>query len=172
VSEEQGKVMSQAAEADGLLQATCEAIVTEIAQAVDAEPGATRKALRVPGGPEVGWQIKIDATEKGGHMSICRMSILDVNSAPEAEAARIEYEHDKEGKFGVHRVYSVQSIRRRGDELILMENFLADSPATVREEDFRPISSEAYAQKTVLKCVSDWARYRAWQLQEERVKKV
>jgi len=137
---------------------------------VEAESTASRRVLRVPDGPEVGWQITIDATEKGGPMSVSRFSILDVNSSPEAEAVRIEYEHDKQGKFGVQRVYSVQSIRKRGGELVLMENFLAENPASVREQDFRPITSEAYAQKTVLKCMQDWAKYRAWQLQEERKK--
>jgi len=100
-------------------------------------------------------------------MSLCRFSILDVNSSPESEAVRTEYEHDKKGKFGVHRVYSVQSIRKRADELVLMENFLAEDPASVREQDFRPITPEAYAQKTVLKCMQGWVKYRAWQLQEE-----
>lgn len=160
--------MSDGTQTDRLLQTTCQQIVTEIARAVDAEPPGSRKGLRIPGGPEVGRQITIDATEKGGPMSISRFSILDVNLAPAGELARIEYEHDKQGKFGIHRVYSVQSIRRRGGELVLLENFLAENSVTVREEDFRPIGSEAYAQKTVLKGVQDWARYRAWQLQEER----
>jgi hypothetical protein len=55
--------------------------------------------------------------------------------------------------------------------LVLLENFLADDPQLVREEDFRPILSEAYAQQTVLKSVQDWARYRAWQRQEQQQKK-
>jgi hypothetical protein len=160
------ETMSDSDQTDKLLQTTCEQIVTEIAKAVEAESAQSRKVLRVPGGPEVGWQIMIDATEKGGPMSICRLSILDVNKSPQAEAVRIEYEHDKKGKYGVHLVYSVQSIRKRGEELVLMENFLAENPASVRDQDFRLIKSEAYAQKTVLKCMQDWAKYRAWQLQE------
>lgn len=151
---------------DQLLQATCEEIVTVIAQSIEAEPVQSRQVMRLPAGAEVGHQIGIDATEKGGLLNRCRISILNVDAAPAGEAARIEYEHDKQGKFGVRRVYSIQSVRRRYGGLVLLENFLAESPEMVREEDFRPIESEAYARTTVLKAVQDWARYRAWQLQE------
>ncbi len=164
--------MSDLIQTDGLHQATCEQIVAEIARAVDAEPEASRRVLRTPGGPGVGWQITIDATEKGGPKSLCRLSIMDVNTAPDGEAARIEYEHIKQGKSGAYPVYSVQSIRRRGDGLVLLENFLAENPKSVREQDFRPIGSEAYASQAVLKGVQDWAKYRAWQLQEEHNKQI
>lgn len=154
---------------DKLLRSTCERIVTIIAGAIDTEPEANRKILMVPGGIKVGQQITIDATEPGGLMNVCRLSILNVHEAPAGEVARIEYEHDKQGKFGAHRVFSVQSVRRVGDDLVLLENFLALSPEAVREEDFRPIGSEKYAQ-TVVKSLEDWTRYRAWQLQNARQK--
>jgi len=64
----------------------------------------------------------------------------------------------------------VQSVRRWGGKLVLLENFMAESPATVREEDFKPIVSEAYGRGGVLKSVHDWVLYRAWQLQEARKK--
>jgi len=162
--------MSDVTQTDQLQQATCEAIVTEIAKAVDAEPSGARMVMRVPGGPEVGWQITVDATEKGGLKSICRLSVLNVDLAPEGEVARVEYEHDKKGKFEARTVYSVQSVRRRGGELVLLENFMAEGPATVREEDFKQILSEAYGRGGVLKSVHDWVQYRAWQLQEQRKK--
>lgn len=161
--------MGGPAEGDPILRSTCEQIVTLIAQAVDAEPAQNHKVLMIPGGFQVGRQIAIDATEPGGTLNLCRLSILNVHDAPAGEAARIEYEHDKAGKFETRRVYSVQSVRRRGEDLVLLENFLAISPETVREEDFRAISSEAYAQ-TVVKSVQDWTRYRAWQLQTLRHK--
>jgi hypothetical protein len=151
---------------DKLLQETCETIVKSAAQAIDAEPAARAVSLRVPGGQMVGKQILIDASEKGNAHNICRLAIMNADISPEGEVARIEYEHDKQTKFGIQRVYSIQSVRRRSGELVLLENFLADSPSEVREQDFRPISSESYARATVLKTLEDWTRYRAWQLQE------
>jgi hypothetical protein len=150
---------------DALLQATCLEVVELVAKAVDTEPERNRSVLKLPNGSEVGWQIMIDASEKKGVLNICRMSIFNADTAPDAEVARIEYEHDKQGKFESRRVYSIQSVRRRARELVLLENFLAVSPETVREQDFRPIGSETYAQTVVLKTVRDWAQFRAWQLQ-------
>jgi hypothetical protein len=49
-----------------------------------------------------------------------------------------------------------------------MENFLAESSQTVREEDYRPILSDSYAQETVLKSIQDWTKYRLWQIQEAK----
>src|ERR1700757_982665 len=98
---------------DQLLQATCEMIVTLAADAIDSEPPAGQLNLKLPGGPVVGRQISIDATEKGGLYNICRISVLDTGLAPEGEATRIEYEHDRQTKFGMERVYSVQSVRKR-----------------------------------------------------------
>ena len=157
--------MSDNPQVDQLLQPTCAAIVEEIARAVDLEPNKFRQILRVPDGPELGRQISIDATEKDGPMNICRLAILNVDLAPAGEVARIEYEHERQGKFGMRRVYSIQSVRRQGGQLVLLENFLAEGPTAVREADFKPITSESYARSTVLKSVQDWARYRAWQLQ-------
>jgi hypothetical protein len=157
-------------EHDKILQATCENVLVMVAQAIDNEKGQGLVDLRLPGGPVVGKQLAIDATEKGGKLNKCRLTVLDVNQAPEGEAARIEYEHDKETKHGLTRVYSIQSVRRRAGKLELLENFLATSPEDVREADFRPIQSEAYAQQTVLGTLRDWALYRAWQLQEQRKK--
>lgn len=151
---------------DQLLQATCEQIVLMVAQAVDAEHGQGTMDLRVPGGPVVGRQITIDATEQGGLMNKCRLTILNTELAPEGEAARMEYEHDKETKYGLQRVYSIQSVRKVHGKLELMENFLASSPETVREADFRPIQSESYAQTTVLGTLKDWVNYRSWQLKQ------
>jgi hypothetical protein len=150
---------------DQLQPETCEAIVAETARAIDAEPPSQTSDVRMPGGPVVGRQIMIDATEKGGLLNRCRLTVLNADLAPDGEAARLEYEHDKQGKFGIQRVYSIQSVRKRGTKLVLMENFLAPSADAVREEDFRPIGSEAYAQ-AALKTLQDWVRYRAWQLQE------
>ena len=160
--------MSENSGTDQLLQQTCEEIVTAIATVIDAEPAASKKVLRLPDGPELGRQISIDATEPGGPANTCRMSILNTELAPAGEVARIEYEHERQGKYGIHKVYSVQSVRRQAGRLVLLENFLADNPALVREADFRPIASEAYAKKSVLKSVNDWSLYRAWQLQETR----
>ncbi len=157
-----------AANSDQLLPETVQAIVTAAAQAIDAEPADRTVSLRVPGGLVVGKQITIDATEKDGLANICRLAVLNPDLAPENEVARIEYEHDKQGKFGTRRVYSIQSVRRRGGELVLLENFLATNAAAVREEDFRPIQSEKYAQETVLATITEWAHFRAWQLQEAR----
>lgn len=150
---------------DQLLQATCEQIVMMVAQAVDAEHGQGTMDLRVPGGPVVGRQISIDATEQGGLTNKCRLTILNTDLAPEGEAARMEYEHDKETKYGPQRIYSIQSVRRRSGQLELMENFLASSPEAVREADFRAIQSESYAQTTVLGTLKDWVNFRAYQLQ-------
>src|SRR5690348_13097322 len=153
---------------DQLLQATAESIVMMVAQAVDARGGAGAMDLRVPGGPVVGRQISIDATEPGGPMNKCRLTILNTELAPEGEAARMEYEHDKQTKHGVQRVYSIQSVRKRQGQLELLENFLASTPQEVREADFRPIQSETYAQTTVLGTLKDWVNYQAWQLQHAK----
>jgi hypothetical protein len=158
--------MSEVPERDQLLQATCEAIVTSAAQCADAEPEGTVMALRLPGGQIVGKQVVIDATEKGGPLNKCRMAVLNPELAPEGEVARIEYEHDKQTKHGMQRVYSIQSVRKRGGELVLLENFLAENAAAVREADFRRIESESYAQQTVLQTMREWAHFRAWQLQQ------
>jgi hypothetical protein len=158
--------MSDIPEHDRLLQATCEAIVTTAAQCVDAETPGHVMALRLPGGQIVGKQVVIDATEKGGPMNTCRLAVLNWELAPEGEAARIEYEHDKQTKHGVQRVYSIQSVRRRGGELVLLENFLAETAAAVREADFRRIESESYAQQTVLQTLQEWTHFRAYQLQQ------
>jgi hypothetical protein len=160
--------MNNKAGDDQLLPATCEAIVAAVLQAIDAESVGDLQSIRIPGGPEVGRQVTIDATEEGDRMNRCQLSIFNSDRAPAGEAARIEFEHDKQGKFGVHRVYSVQSVRRRGNDLVLLENFLAENEQAVREEDFKPILSETYARQTVLKSVHDWAKYRAWQRQEAK----
>jgi hypothetical protein len=152
-------------EHDQLLQATCELIVTTAARCLDAEPETGLTGLALPEGKIVGKQITLDASEGKAH-NICRISVMDPIYAPGAEVARIEYEHDKETKHGLTRVYSIQTVRKRAGELILMENFLADSPTAVREADFRPIESESYAQETVLKTLQEWTHYRAYQLQE------
>jgi hypothetical protein len=154
---------------DPVLQTTCNDIVTLIAEAIDREPAGNRQAMSLPGGGVIGQQITIDAAEEG-KMNRCRFSILDVNQSPAGEVARIEYVHDKQGKFEVRRVYSIQSVRRQAGGLTLLENFLALGPDSVREEDFRPIRSEAYAQTVVLKAVRDWAHWRQWQLQEGHAK--
>ena len=158
--------MVEAALKDDITQETVGAIVTEVAGAFDAEGAQGTLPFKAPDGPEIGRQFMIDATEKDGLMNRCRFSILDPELAPGGEVARIEYEHDKQGKFGVRRVYSVQSVRKNLAGLVLMENFLADAASSVREADFRQIGSEAYARATVLKSVQDWVRYRAWQRQE------
>lgn len=154
---------------DKLLQATCSAIVSVTAAAIDNELASHTANLKLPGGPVVGKQITIDASEKG-MVNLCRLSALDSALAPEGEVVRVEYEHDEQGKYGLRRVYSIQSVRKRGAELVLLENFLAESPESVREADFRPISSEFYAQSTVLKTLQDWTRFRAWQRQEAKRK--
>ena len=150
---------------DKLLQATCEAIVTAAAQCVDAEPDTGAVALQLPNQTIVGKQITIDAGEKAAH-NICRIAVLNADLAPEGEVTRIEFEHDKQTSHGMQRVYSIQSIRRKRGVLVLMENFLAENAAGVREADFRPIESESYAQETVFKTLQEWAHYRAWQLQQ------
>ena len=159
--------MSEAAN-DQITQATCEAIVSAIAVAVESEIPSRVVSMRLPDGGIVGKQLVIDATEPGGRANMCRIGLLNPDIAPEGEAVRIEFEHDRQTKFGVQRVYSIQSLRRQAGRLVLMENFLAQEPKDVREEDFRPITSEVYAKTTVLKTVQDYARYRAWQLQEAR----
>ncbi|HEX3082086.1 MAG TPA: hypothetical protein VHQ86_02430 [Candidatus Saccharimonadia bacterium] len=158
--------MSGPASDNILLGAVCQEIVTLIAEAVSAETKGVR-VLKLPGGPEVGKQLTIDAPGEDKLMNQCRLSILNPDLAPAGEAARIEFEHDKPSPSGVHRVYAVQSVRRgvQGG-LVLMEDFLAETPQMVREEDFRPITSETYARGTVLKSVQDWTSYRAWQRQQ------
>jgi hypothetical protein len=150
---------------DRLLQSTLEQIVATVNQAVAAEAPGAVIPMQVPGGPAVGRQVTIDATEKDGPMNRCRLSALDPGLAPAGEAVRVEYEHDKTTSSGQIRVYSIQSVRRQGGQYVLMENFLADDATTVREADFRSITSEAYAQQTVLKSLEEWVQYRAWQRQ-------
>ncbi|HUD11932.1 MAG TPA: hypothetical protein VMS08_05965 [Candidatus Saccharimonadia bacterium] len=160
--------MSTGSQPDKLLQATCEAIVATVRKTVEAEDHNRIVSLRLPDGPVVGSQIVIDATERKEFLNICRISLLNPDMAPEGEIARIEYEHDKQTKFGPQRVYSIQSVRRQAGQLVLMENFLAETPAGVREEDFRSIQSDQYAQETVYSTLAEWAHYRAWQLQEAK----
>jgi O-phosphoseryl-tRNA(Cys) synthetase len=158
--------MSEAEGADKLLQTTCSEIVATVTKTVEAESSQQKTSLRLPNGPVVGNRIVIDATEKEEVVNICRLSLLNPDLAPEGEVVRIEYEHDKQTKFGMQRVYSIQSVRRKAGQLILLENFLAATARDVREEDFRPIQSDQYAQQTVLATLTEWARYRAWQIQE------
>jgi hypothetical protein len=157
--------MKPEGEHDQLLQATCEAIVSAAATTVDAEPPNLARMLKTPDGMAIGKQVIIDATEADGLLNMCRVSVLNPDLAPEGEIVRVEYEHEKQTKFEREMVYSIQSVRRRAGKFVLLENFLAERPETVREEDFRPIESESYAQQTVLKTIRDWGHYRAWQLQ-------
>jgi hypothetical protein len=159
-------VAAEVVESPQQFQNTCGEIVRAIAIVIDSAPADSRKIMRIPNGPEVGQQITIDATEPGGLLNRCRLSILNVDLAPAGEAARIEFEHDKKSAFETRRVYSVQSVRRVNSELVLLENFIADSPKTVREADFREIASSTYARATVLKSLEDWIRFYTWQLQE------
>jgi hypothetical protein len=158
--------VNEVPEHDRLLQETCEAIVMAVAAAIDSEPPARVSVMSLPGGGAVGKQITIDITEPDKPLNLCRLAMLDGDVAPEGEVARIEYEHEKPGKFGTVRIYSIQSVRKQAGRLVLLENFLASSPQEVREQDFRPIESESYAQTTVLKTLQDWARYRLWQIQQ------
>lgn len=158
--------MSSAPRDDDLLQPTCQMIVDTVTQAVGSEPPANVVTISLLGGLAMGKQMTIDATDPEKGMNICRLSVLDANASPNGEIVRMEYQHEKIGKFGKQSIYSVQSVRRQGNQLVLLENFLASSPTEVRDEDFRLIQSEQYAQQTVLTTVRDWARYRAWQIQE------
>jgi hypothetical protein len=158
-----GPLMGPVPEQDLLLQETCEAIVMTAARCLDAEPNNQVTGLALPGGQVVGKQMTITTAEPGGPMNECRISVLDSAVSPRNEVARIEYEHDKQTSHGPTRVYSVQSVRRRAGELVLMENFLAESAEHMREEDFRPIVSESYAQQTVLKTLKEWTGYRNYQ---------
>ncbi len=76
----------------------CQEIITTIAAAIEAEPAENRATIKLPSGTEVGQQIVIDASEKGGLLSLCRLSILNVDLAPAGEAARIEFEHENHGR--------------------------------------------------------------------------
>lgn len=152
--------------ADQLLQSTCESIVMMMARLIDHEPLGGVVLLKLPDGVLIGKQVTINATEAGGPMNMCRMSVFNPDLAPGNEVARIEFEHEKKGKFGLQHVYSIQSVRRKPGSLVLMENFLASSPETVREADFEPIHSESYAQKMVHETVKEWTHFRAWQLQQ------
>jgi hypothetical protein len=150
---------------DQLLQDTCKLIVSTVAEAIDAEPATLVTRLGLESGLEYGRQIVISVPQEDGLLNVCRLTVLNSSLNPEAEVARIEYEHDKQTKFGLERSYSLQSVRKRGAELVLMENFLADAPEHVREADFRPILSDSYAQETVLKNLREWTGYRAYQIQ-------
>ncbi len=150
---------------DQLLQDTCKMIVTTVAEAIDKEPSAGITKLGTESGMEFGRQIVISVPQKDGLLNVCRLTVLNARLNAEGEIARIEYEHDKQTKFGVERAYSLQSVRSHDDELVLMENFLADAPEHVREADFRPILSDSYAQETVLQTLGEWTRYRAYQIQ-------
>lgn len=150
---------------DQLLQDTCKMIVTTVAEAIDHETTAHVTRLNLDTGIEYGRQIVINVAQPDGLLNVCRLTVLNATLNQEGEVARIEYEHDKQTKFGPERSYSVQSVRRKGTEYILMENFLADAPEHVREADFRPILSDSYAQETVLKTLREWTRYRSWQIQ-------
>lgn len=150
-----------------LMQSTCEEMVAMIRGAAAAEPPSNVTTLQVPNGPVVGKQFTIDATEPKGPMNRCRLSIMDPVVAPAAEAARLEYEHEKAVPSGVIHVYSIQSVRQQAGRYVLLENFLAERPEAVREQDFRPISSADYAQ-TVLKGLESWVKYRAYQLQQSK----
>jgi len=158
--------MSAGSEQDRLLQGTCQAIVDVVGQTLNSEPADGVVELRLPNGAIAGKQMNINASEKDGGANLCRLSVLDSVVAPQAELVRIEYEHEKKTDRGKRQVYSIQSVRRAGRELELMENFLAESPQSIREEDFRPITSEQYAQQTVLASLEEWTHFRAWQLNE------
>jgi hypothetical protein len=148
-----------------LLQATCEAIVNEAMQAVDGEPASLIKTMLGPEGKPIGRQMTIDATEgEKGLLNMCRIAVLNPDVAPAGEIVRIEFEHEKEAQFEYLLIYSVQSLRRKNGKYVLLENFLADGPESVRESDYHEVLSEAYAQKTVLSTLRDWARFRGWQL--------
>jgi hypothetical protein len=156
-------------QSDKLLQATCQAIVETVAKALDAEPPGSVELIKAPNGAFAGKRVMYNATdaEKGGLLNLCRISIITPELSPVRELARIEYEHDKQGKFGLQKAYSVQSVRRNAvGELVLSENFLAADENHVRDEDFQPIHSEAYAQQTVLGTLKDWIKFRKWQLQQ------
>ncbi len=149
---------------DELTQEVCAEILALIQQAIETENPRTVSVVRIPNGPEVGRQITINAAEENGPANQARLSLLNADLAPAGEAARVEYEHDKPGKFGMRRVYSVQSIRRVRGKLELLENFMAQDAQSVREEDFRAIESGAYGRETVLKSLASWVDYRAAQL--------
>jgi hypothetical protein len=152
---------------DKLLQATCETIVTLIAGVLDAEPSGSAEILRAKQGPILGKRLMINATGEDKLLNLCRISMLDESLSPTREVARIEYAHDKQGKFGKTQVYSVQRVRRNAlNELELDENFLAADESHVRDADFQPIHSEEYAQKTVLATIKDWVKFRKWQLEQ------
>lgn len=152
---------------DKLLQATCEAIVTLVAETLDAEPAGSAEILRAQQGPILGKRLMINATGEDKMLNLCRISMLDEALSPTREVVRIEYAHDKEGKFGKQQVYSVQRVRRNAlNELELDENFLAADENHVRDADFQPIHSEEYAQKTVLGTLRDWVKFRKWQLEQ------
>jgi hypothetical protein len=150
---------------DRLMQSTCEEMVALLRGAFAAEPPGNVTTLQVPNGPVVGKQFTIDATETDGLMNRCRLSLMDPVTAPASEAARFEYEHEKESGNDIIEVYSIQSLRQQAGKYVFLENFLAEQPETVREQDFRPISSAAYAQ-TVLKGLEGWIKFRAYQLQQ------
>jgi hypothetical protein len=146
------------------IESICEAIVKAIAELLNMEPPSHLVAVRLANGVVAGRQVSIDATEKGGLLNRCRLSGFDPIVAPAGEVARIEYEDEKSVAGETIRVYSIQSVRMRGGKYVLLENFLAQGPAAVREQDFRSVTSDVYAQQTVLGTVQDWVRYREYQL--------
>lgn len=153
-------------DSDKLLQDTCKMIVDTVAEAVNTEPPGRTQVIKSESGQVLGRQLVIDASDRAeekGMMNLCRLTALDPNASDVFEVARIEYEHDKKGKYGNQRIYSLASVRWAGGEMELKENFLADGPETVREADFEKISSESYAQQTVLGTLRDWTKYRLWQ---------
>jgi hypothetical protein len=150
---------------DQLLQETCRAIVTAVAEALDHDiPGHVTR-LGLDSGIEYGRQLVIDAAGSDGLLNLCRLTVLNPTLDATGEVIRIEYEHDKQTKFGSERSYSLQSIRRKNNDFVLVENFLADAPEHVREADFRPILSNSYAEETVLGTLRQWVQFRQWQIQ-------
>jgi hypothetical protein len=151
--------------ADEILPETATEIVKTVTEAVDSEAPGRTEVVKSDTGQILGRVLVIDATEKkkGALFNLCRLSVLNDNMNETGEVVRLEYEHDKDTKYGNQRIYSVQSVRRQGGKFVLLENFLAESPETVREADFKPISSESYAQQTVLSTLRDWTKFRLWQ---------
>lgn len=153
-------------DSDELLQDTCKMIVDTVAEAINTEPPGRAQVIKSETGQVLGKQLVIDAAERAeekGMMNLCRLTELDPNASEVFEVARIEYEHEKKGKYGLQKIYSLASVRWVAGEMELKENFLADGPESVREADFEKISSESYAQQTVLGNLRDWTKYRLWQ---------
>lgn len=146
------------------LDQTVAAIVEQIKTLFAAEPGTGVAPIRSADSRVIGQTLTIDGMGPDKLQNICRLTLFQEGVAGFDEVARIEYQDEKLAGDTKFQAYSITKIKRQGDRFVMVENFLAESPEKVREEDFRLVTSGEYAYGTVLGTLKNWAAYRSGQL--------